>query len=75
MGRTNKIRFVYAVMVPADTGLDSVYGRASDAIARLKEYGPVPARAVSDLRGGAIVYVEADSAEESETHALRLQVF
>jgi hypothetical protein len=71
----HKPRFVYAVMVPEDTGLDSVYGRASDAIARLKEYGPVPDRASRDLRSVGIVYVlPSEGYAHPETHAVRLRV-
>lgn len=70
-----RTRYVYAVMVPEDTGLDGLYSTASGAIARLREYGDVSRGAVGKLARGEIVYLDPDGDESTtETHAVRVPV-
>ena len=64
------MRYVYAVFVPDDTGLDRLYSTPSKAIKRLKEYGDVKRGAVVALRRGETVYNAND--ETSESYACRL---
>ena len=66
------MRYVYAVFVPEDSGLDRLYSTASKAIKRLKQYGVVNRGAVAALHRGEIVYNADD--EASQSHATRLPV-
>lgn len=65
-------KFVYAVDVPEDSGIDGLYSTPAKALARLREYGPVKGdRLVSRLRNGEIIYLDEDS---SSVHAYRFAV-
>lgn len=66
------MRYVYAVFVPEDTGLDHLYSTPSKAIARLKAYGDVPRGAITALRQGKFVYSVRDEADTA--YACRLPI-
>ena len=66
------MRYVYAVFVPEDSGLDRLYSTARKAIKRLKQYGDVKRGAVASLHRGEIVYNTDD--EANQAYASRLPV-
>lgn len=56
-------RYVYVVWTPGDGTFDGIYSTAAKAIARLRVYGNVPARAVSTLRAGKFIFVEGEDGD------------